>query len=198
MTLGEKLKNYRKKKGLTARAVMDITGIKISTLSNYERDARLPDINVLTKLAKLYGVSLNAFLSEETESDAILVPVLGIIRAGEPICAEQNITRWEKYDDYRMGEEYFALDVKGDSMNERGICDGSTIIVKKQNYINNKEIAVVLVNNEEATVKMVFENENEITLIPCSTNPVHQPKVYNKKDNQIQILGRVMESKIKF
>jgi len=198
MTIGEKLKYYRKKNGLTAKVVMEKTDIKISTLSNYERDARLPDVNVLTKLAKLYGVSLNEFFEEDFSSETMLVPVLGVIRAGEPIAAEQNITRWEKYDDFHPGAEYFALDVKGDSMNERGICDGSTIIVRRQNYINNKEIAVVLVNNEEATVKMVFQNESEITLIPCSTNPVHQPKVYNKRENSIQILGRVMESKIKF
>ena len=63
---------------------------------------------------------------------------------------------------------YYALTIEGDSMIEAGIFDGDTVIIKKADTANNGEIAVALVDNQEATLKVIKRDQNDILLIPCN------------------------------
>lgn len=124
-----------------------------------------------------------------------VVPVLGTIRAGQPILAEENIEGYSTIDKdlIRGGKEYFYLKVVGDSM-DREFKDGSLVLVEHQNhnYFVNGEIGVVLVNGMEATVKKIIINDNKITLIPCSNNPEHEIQTYDMTKVEVRILGRVV------
>lgn len=119
------------------------------------------------------------------------IPVLGRISAGLPLFADEHVEGYT-YTDLNGGNEYFALRVKGDSMTAARICEGDIIIVRKQDNVDDGEIAVVLVGGEDATVKRFHQNGNTVTLSPQSYNPAHQIQVYNIKDTPIRILGKVI------
>ncbi|MDD3394520.1 MAG: S24 family peptidase [Anaerotignum sp.] len=125
------------------------------------------------------------------------IPVYGVIAAGLPIYAEEQIEGYV-HTDLNGGAEYFGLRVKGDSMNAARIWDGDIIIVRKQPCVENGEIAVVLVDGENATVKKFYKEGNRITLVPASTNPEHTTQFYNLRDTEIKVLGRVVKNEIAF
>lgn len=123
------------------------------------------------------------------------LPVLGTIRAGEPLFAEQHIVGYEyaNADETKNGE-YFYLKVTGDSMIGSRIQDGDLVLVKKQDYVDeNGQIAVVLVNAEEATLKRVYLQKDQVML--QADNPKYAPMVL--REAEIRIIGRVMEVKFK-
>lgn len=120
------------------------------------------------------------------------IPILGRIPAGLPLYAEQNIEGYT-LTDLNGGAEYFALRVSGDSMNAIGINDGYLIIVRRQDEVENGEVAVVMVGDDDATVKRFYATNNTVTLMPQSTNPQHTPQIYDTKKTKIKILGKVVK-----
>lgn len=123
---------------------------------------------------------------------AQVAPLLGTVRAGLPMYAEENI---EGYIPIRQtdGAAYFWLNIRGDSMNAAGMDDGDQILVREQPEVENGEIAVVLVNGDEATVK-TFRREGELVILtPRSLNPTHQPQIYDPRKVPIRVLGKVIE-----
>ena len=118
------------------------------------------------------------------------IPILGRISAGLPIYAEEHIEGYT-LTDLNGGAEYFALRVQGDSMNAVGINDGYIIIVRRQEEVENGEIAVVMVGDEDATVKRFYATADTVTLLPQSTNPNHKPQIYYTKATNIKVLGKV-------
>lgn len=103
----------------------------------------------------------------------IQVPVLGQVRAGAPILAEENIESYVAVDrDVARGGKLFALKVVGDSMKDAGIFANDTAIVRQQPAAQNGQI-VVAVKDNEATVKVFRQRRGQIFLEPA--NPNYQP-----------------------
>lgn len=121
-----------------------------------------------------------------------VAPLLGTVRAGLPMYAEENI---EDYLPIRQtdGARYFWLTVRGDSMNAVGIAEGDQILVREQPEVENGQLAVVLVNGDEATVKYFRREGDLVILTPKSFNPAHQPQVYDLKKIPVRVLGLVVE-----
>lgn len=148
---------------------------------------------------------LRSILEKEKEKDllqkigatplgkTVPIPVLGVIRAGEPIFAQENIIEHQEVpeEDVRGGE-YFFLIVTGDSMVGAGILPGSRVLVRRQDYVDDGAIAVVLVG-EEATIKRVKHVDGKILLI--AANPAYEPQVYN--EDEVKIIGKVVQTIIK-
>ena len=78
-------------------------------------------------------------------------------------------------------------------MNALRINDGDIIIVRRQDEVESGEVAVVLVGDEDATVKRFYITDNTVTLMPQSTNPKHKPQVYDIHETNIRILGKVVK-----
>ena len=78
-------------------------------------------------------------------------------------------------------------------MNAMGINDGYLIIVRRQDEVENGEVAVVMVGEEDATVKRFYATGSTVTLMPQSTNPVHQPQIYDLRKTPIKVLGKVVK-----
>ena len=113
------------------------------------------------------------------------VPVIGKITAGEPILAFENVTDTFPIPlDFVGNSESFMLIVRGESMIEAGILSGDYILVRKQNSVENGEIAVALIE-EEATVKTFYKEKDHIRLQPenSTMDPIIVP--------ECQILGKV-------
>lgn len=209
-TIARRLREYRVDSGLTLAQLSQKTGIPAQTLNRYELGQRAPKLDVAVQIAQAIGVNplwLQGYDVGKTqpslpEGAAAIdlntyhrIPILGRIAAGMPIYAEQNIEGYT-LTDLNGGAEYFALRVKGDSMNAARIQDGDLLIVRRQSEVENGEIAVVLVGDEDATVKRFYAAKDTVTLMPQSTNPAHQPQMYDLKKTSIKVLGRVVKVEI--
>lgn len=201
--LGERLKIARERKKLKQTQVKEKTGINNKTLSGWENGLSEPDSDSLRILANLYEVSTDWLLGLTdnpkpfnpetlTKDDFVYLPVLGRIKAGYNLIAEQNIIGYSPVPKNEVKDgEYFFLEVTGDSMIEEGIREGSRVLVRKQNYVENGKIAVVLVNGDEATLKRVYYQNDGKTVILQAANPRIPPVVLPADEARIQ--GKVVK-----
>lgn len=200
MTFGQRIKRLRMEREWTQSYVGKQIGVSDRVLGYYESDDRFPkDEKVLKALASLYGVSVDFLLGKQAIS-ATKIPVLGTVQAGIPLDAIEEILDYEELHPSMVehGEEYFALQVKGNSMEPR-MREGDVVIVRKQSDVDHDDIAIVLVNGGEATIKRVIKSEAGIMLAP--NNPAYEPKFYSNKDIvelPVTILGKVVELRAKF
>ena len=141
-----------------------------NTISNWENGKRTFDTKIANKIANFFGVSVDYLFGREDTTDGLpkpsvpgskWVPVLGTVPAGMPIEAVEDILDYEEISpQMAKSGDYFALKIKGQSM-EPKISNGDVIIVRKQDYADNGDIAVVLVNGDEATVKRINISSRE-------------------------------------
>ena len=110
------------------------------------------------------------------------LPIIGIVTAGQPILAQENI---EGYLPWEGDEGCFVLRVRGDSMIEAGILDGDKIVVHPQQTADNGQIVVALLG-DEATVKRLRLRNGQVWLMP--ENDAYAPI----DGTYAQILGKVV------
>lgn len=117
------------------------------------------------------------------------VPLVGKVTAGIPILAVENVEETYPIPRDLIGcdDDVFMLSVCGDSMTNAGILDHDYIIARKQNFANNGDIVVALIDGEETTVKRFYREIRTIRLQP--ENDKYQPIIGT--DN-IEILGKVI------
>lgn len=206
------LRELRKKKQLTQAELAKLTGLTVSAISMYENGNREPNFETLEVFADFFNVDMNFLLDKKRASPAApqdasaplssdrrkiaRIPVLGRVAAGIPIEAIENI---EDYEERYISvledpHDYFALRIVGHSMEPR-IWDGDVVIVHKQDDVDSGQIAVVLVNGDDATVKQLKKSSSGITLI--GLNPtVYSPHFYTADEVislPVRILGLVVE-----
>lgn len=196
----EQLKILRKQKGLYQKDVANFLGVDRTTYVKYENGVSEPDYNTLVKLAEFFNVSVDYLLGRETNDiyasigampvKKIKLPVLGNVACGEPIYANEDLEGYV-YINEDIGAD-FCLHAKGDSMVNARIFDGDTLFVKKQDMVDDGEIAVVLIE-DEATVKRVYYDRENNTITFMPENPAYKPMRYNGEElNNIRILGKVI------
>lgn len=204
--IAQRLKEYRDRFGLTLADVSRKCSIPVQTLNRYELEQRVPKIDTAVEIAESLGINplwlqgYNTPMEEQLPANAIpidltsqyRIPILGRIAAGLPLYAEQNIEGYT-LTDLNGGAEYFALRVNGDSMNAARIEDGDLIIVRRQEEVENGALAVVMVGDDDATVKRFYAANDTVTLMPQSTNPKHQPQIYDLKQTKVRVLGLVVK-----
>ncbi len=138
-------------------------------------------------------------LNKPNANKGVWIPVYGNIAAGIPIEAIEDIIDQEEIPtEMTNNGEYIALRVKGSSMEPR-IKEGDVVIIKRQETIENGEIAAVLVNGNDVTLKQVKVEDSGIWLIPFNSAFPH--KFYTKKecaDLPVRILGKMVELRAKF
>ncbi len=211
LNIGELIYNRRKELKLTLEDVGNAVGVGKSTvkkwedgyISNMRRDriAKLAEVLQLNPVALIHGVSNGSDLIEESKQKAnkFIIPVLGYVRAGVPIEAVEEILDYEEISEEmaRRGE-FFALKIKGDSM-EPKFSEGDVVIVLKQETADNGDIAVVLVNGDEATVKKFQKTDKGIMLI--ASNPTYTPMFFTPEEVNnlpVRVIGKVVELRAKF
>jgi repressor LexA len=119
------------------------------------------------------------------------IDILGTVAAGKPILSVENKEGSIRLDSscLNKNKEYFALLVRGDSMEGAGIMDGDTVVIEKQNTVRNGEIAVVMLD-EAATLKTFYRESSRIRLQPG--NPKYPP-TFCSSDEDVRVLGRVVQ-----
>ncbi len=188
------LNRLLKKNGKTQSDLVTYLGITASTVSDWCNAKKYPRVDKMQKLADYFGV-LKSELTEksilEPYKPTHRIPILGKISAGLPLYAGEHIEGYT-YTELNGGNEYFALKVKGDSMNAARIYENDLIIVRQQSIVEDGEIAVVMVGDDEATVKRFYQKGSMVTLVPQSTNQIHQIQIYDLRETNIRVLGKVV------
>lgn len=196
--IAEKMKQLRQRSGLSQEDLGRLLGVSKQAVSMYERGARSVDLETLNKLADIFSVDINLLCGRKTSP--IKIPVLGYVAAGIPIQAITDIIDYEELapDMLKDGSEYFALKIKGQSMEPR-IYDGDVVIVRVQPDVDSGQIAIVCVNGDEATCKKIAKQPGGILLQPL--NPTYETVFYTVEQIEqipITILGKVVELRGKF
>ena len=198
-------KNLRKDNNLTQAELAKKLGVAPSTVGMYERGQREPDFETLEKIANCFSVNMNTLLGKENETDiasgslGIKIPVLGKVAAGIPITAVENILDYEEISsEMASSGEYVALKIQGSSMEPR-MYEGDVVIVRVQSNVEHGEVAVVMVDGSEATVKKVQFQSSGILLQPF--NPSYEPIFYSNEEIEklpVRIFGKVVECRQKY
>ncbi len=215
----ERLKVLRTERDLSQQALANMIKTSKSSINMYERGEREPSLEMLENLADFFNVDLdyllgksehrnkNAWLFEQSLSDVeftskskgVKIPVLGNVAAGVPLGAVTDILDYEEIsEDMAKTGEFFALRIKGDSM-EPKISDGDVVIVRQQQHVESGQIAIVLVNGDDATCKKFIKHDTGISLV--SLNPSFPPMFYTADEVEkkpVRIIGRVVELRAKF
>lgn len=207
------LRERRKEKGLTMKQVADAVGVSEATVSRWESgniaNMGRSKIYALSKILCLSPAEIMGIDEPSKEppkepknqrrpelvpveyNPTHKIPVLGRISAGMPLYAEEHIEGYV-YTELNGGNEYFGLRVVGDSMNAARICEGDIIIVRQQEQVEDGEIAVVMAGDEDATVKRFHREGRNVFLSPQSFNPANKVQVYDLKETNIRIIGKVV------
>lgn len=203
MSFATKLRELRTEKGLSQEDLGKLCRMTKSAVSMYERGKREPSFETLTAFSKFFNVDMNTLMDSRNVAvnnpsspvRAIKIPVLGTVVAGLPIEAVQNVIDYEEITPALAAQgEFFALQIKGQSMEPR-ICEGDVVIVRKQEDVESGDTAIVLINGGEATVKKVKKTEEGIMLI-ANNMAVYSPHFYSNKEIEelpVRIIGKVVE-----
>lgn len=209
-------KKLRIRYNLTQAELADKLNIVTSTVSKWETGKAIPDPATLKKISEYFKVSID-YLLGKTELPVELVkqrfndniypihinkvpfekiPVLGSIAAGTPIEAIEN----NDIDDYIFADAsnfsngiYFALRIKGDSMEPR-ICENDLAVIEACDWVNNGSIAAVRVNGGDTTLKKVKFEDNGIWLI--GLNQSFKPIFYSAKECKelpVTVIGKLVQ-----
>ena len=202
MSFGDILKKIRQDNSLTQEELAKKIDTSRSNIANYENNKNMPSVEILDKLSKLFNCSTDYLLGKSAVrnpekvsniSDKIyMCPVYGQIPAGEPNWAEECIEGRLPLDPNLMNivdpEECYFLRVNGESMN-KVIKNGAYALIRKTDWVDDGEIAVVLVNGYDATLKKFSKQGDFVVLEPMSNDPTFQTQIYTK-DTPIKIIGK--------
>ena len=202
MFIGNNIKRARELKGLTQDELAKKMGYKSrSTIARIENGDNDVSQSKLKKFAEILDVSIDFLLDDGNEkmqvshSRGIRIPILGRVVAGIPLEAITDIEGYEEITP-KMASlgEYFALKIKGHSM-EPQILDNDVVICKCQSDVESGDIAIILVNGDEATCKQIKKSQEGVTLI--GFNPVvYPPHFYSNKEIEtlpVNVIGKVVE-----
>lgn len=175
-------------------------GFAYTTFTSWETGVNYPRIDKIEMMADYFHIEKSDLIEDKTDKPSsptkgIRIPVLGKVAAGIPIEAITDIEDWEEIpQSMAKTGEYFALKIAGKSMEPR-MMDGDVVIVRRQSDVDSGDIAVVLVNGNDATVKQISKSDAGLTLIGWNPS-VYTPRTYNKKECKelpVTILGKVVE-----
>lgn len=202
MNLGLRIRNLRENKDINQKDFAKMVNLNVNVLSRIELGTRPARDDELLKIANCLDVSVDELLGNvnNRKEKSFKIPVFAYVSAGNPLFTSEEIIDWEEIPiKYKSQGEFFALMVKGQSMEPR-FCEGDVVIVKKQNDVDDGELAIVLVNGDQATFKQVRKSDAGITLIGTNT-AAYLPHFYSNDEIEalpVAIIGKVVEARIKF
>jgi len=200
--VGEKIKEFRLKRGMSQEELADLLGTTKQTVSRYETGERKANQDVLFKLSEIFKVSIDDFFPSKKENEVKSIvftklPIVGAVSCGNGVLAYQEIEGYEEVPtSWLNGGEYFFVRAKGDSMINARIMDGDLLLIRRQEDVDSGEIAAVLID-DEIVLKRVYKTNG--TIILQSENPKYQPIVVQKSDmKNVRIIGKLKKVVLNF
>lgn len=206
MSIGERIKLERTKKGDSQATLGELVSVSQQAVGKWEKDLAEPDGETLNMLADYFGVSVDYLLGRKEKSPSNVYDVDGLLVYEEigTVCAGYNGTVNEIPTGKKIEipasmisggnkEDYFVLRVTGNSMYPR-LLQGDTILCKRCDSVDSGDLAVVLYNGDEATIKKInyIPGQNWLELIPI--NPEYPTKRIEGADLELcRVLGKVVK-----
>jgi repressor LexA len=126
---------------------------------------------------------------DDLERSSVAIPVMGRIAAGTPIAALQNRSHTISLPPEMLPPgDYYALEVRGDSMIDAGIFDNDTVVIRKQDTAETGDIVVALIDDEEATLKRLRKRGASIALE--AANPAYETRIFGP--DRVRIQGKLV------
>lgn len=204
-TTSERIRFAMDLRGLKQADLVEKTGISKGALSSYISGRYSPKQNNIYLISKALSVNEAWLMGADVPMERIEnkgskeIPVLGRVAAGIPINAITEIIDTEEIsEDLARTGDFFALKIKGDSMEPR-IVDGDVVIVKQQEDAENGDTVIALVNGDDAVCKRLRKYRDGLELI--SNNPAYAPMFFDKETIEtkpVRIIGKVVELRGKF
>lgn len=201
----ERLKLLRATHHVSQSALGKDLFVSQQAVAKWELGTASPNPEMIAKIAKYFDVSTDYLLGrtdekkERPREKGVEIPVLGYVQAGIPMDAIEDIIDYEEIpESMARSGEYFALQIRGNSM-EPKFSEGDIVIVRKQSDVDSGDIAVVLVNGDDATIKKIKKRPDGVMLIP--NNPEFDPIFYSNQEIEelpVIVLGKVVELRAKF
>ncbi|WP_334100792.1 LexA family protein [Anaerotignum faecicola] len=203
LTLYENIKTRREELGMTKVRLAELVGYDRSMITKIEQGKVDLTQSKISAIAKALQTTTMKLMGDEEGDDTpsnILplpktrkIPLLGTIACGEPILATENVAEYVDMDTDIHAD--FALRCNGDSMINARIFDGDIVYIRKQNSVENGEIAAVLIDGveseSEATLKRFFRENDKIRL--SAENPMYADKqYYGEEMNQVRVIGKAV------
>lgn len=191
---GEMIKYYRKKLGLTQEELGNYVGVQKSAIAKYE-NGRIENLkrSTIEKLSELFGILPSELLGISATNNVMsnTTNVIGVIPAGTPLEAIEDIIGEIEYPSRFANREVFALQIKGDSMN-KVLPDGCIGLFEKTSTLENGEIGAIMVNGDDATVKKFYRLTDSYVLEPVSFNPEHHPLIIKDGTVPVSAIGKLI------
>lgn len=200
-------KNFKKCMDRANKNQSDIVtdlGITASTVSDWVNAKKYPRVDKMQFLANYLGVLISDLREEKSLGEMLgvipvgtmyQIPIVGSVRCGFGGTAVEELVGYD-YANVKNPENYVFFEVKGDSM-APDIKEGDLALIRQQPDVESGELAVVIVNGDEGTLKKVIKQGNGIIL--QSFNSEYPPKIFSGEElNTICIYGKVIETKKKW
>lgn len=191
---GEMIKHYRKKLGLTQEELGNYVGVQKSAIAKYE-NGRIENLkrSTIEKLSELFDILPSELLGISATNNVMTntTNVIGVVPAGTPLEAIEDIIGEIEYPSRFANKEVFALQIKGDSMN-KVLPDGCIGLFEKTSTLENGEIGAIMVNGDDATVKKFYRLTDSYVLEPVSFNPEHHPLIIKDGTVPVHAIGKLI------
>ncbi len=168
---------------------------KYTTFTDWYNGNIYPGIDKIEKIANYFRIEKSDLIEskEKQINNKQAFPILGTVKAGYNYLAQENWVGYVSIDKKVSDpENYFALQVKGDSM-QPILYQDDIVVVHRQNDIESGQVGIVLIDNEEATVKKIIKYQDYIELV--AFNSYYPPKKLDG-DCKFSIIGKVTEARI--
>lgn len=205
---GETLKSIRKSRNLSQEEFARVLGTSKQVVSRYETGQRTPNISVVQNFSSKLGIPIEILAGSDASATRSLgasplpsnampvstlyrIPIIGTVRAGAGGLALEDLEGYEMADVHNP-EDYYFLRVVGDSMAPH-INEGDLALIRKQDDVESGELAVVVIDGDEGTIKKIIKKPS--TVILQAFNPEYPPRVFAGSElDGIHIAGKVVRT----
>lgn len=208
--IGERIRQMRKDRHLRQSDLAKELGVRKTTISNYETGYSIPKREVLGKISKFFGVSMDYLCASTDETKKYLQTM-------ETYHQMEEIPQYEYYpfsssdgtyprprtiratrvSRHHAQDTTFSTVVPDNAMNRLRLCEGDEVLVKEQNYANVGQIVLAyLCRTGEVVIRRFYQNGQMITLMPDSTDRYYEPIMINVAEEPMEILGVISSAVI--
>lgn len=212
MGIRENIVLLRKHFKVTQEELASVAGVTRGAVSQWEGGFSEPRMGAIQKIADHFGISKSNIIEDDgmrsidPKTGKVLpvavgksatirrAPIVGRIAAGDPREAIQQADSWQYIFNPSASDDSFYLVCAGDSMN-KVIPQGMLVLIDPDKEVNSGDVAAVMVNGDDATLKRVYFAGNTIVLHPESTNPAHHDRTIdstNPEAPEFRVIGPVI------
>ena len=196
---GNIIKSLREQHNLSQEELGNIVNVSDKTVSSWEINRTEPKMGIVQQLADYFGVTTDYLIKGNFENDdfdniyridKIKLPFLGSVACGEPIYVDEDR---ESY--IMVGTDIqadFCLQCKGDSMINARIHDGDIVFVRKQDIVNNGEIAVVIIDDEATLKRFYYYKEQNMVILRPENNKYQDIVLTGEELEKVRVIGKAV------